>query len=96
VLKDNLEVGIIPTLLLQSTFSQAASQIDTHWTSLPDGVMNAPPVLAELNAKIANYQTGMEPHCINLSLLPQTEQDLAFLESTPRLGCGYNFIAGLW
>ena len=48
--------------------------------------MNAPPLLAELNAKIAEYQPGGEAHIINLSLLPQTEQDLAFLEQ--RLGKG--------
>jgi hydrogenase-1 operon protein HyaF len=49
--------------------------------------MNAPPLLAELNAKIAAYQAGVAPHIINLSLLPQTEQDLAFLEQ--RLGKGF-------
>jgi hydrogenase-1 operon protein HyaF len=86
LVSDVLEVGIIPKQLLQSAFTGAASQIDTHWTALPEGVMNAPPLLAELNAKIAAYQTGTEPHIINLSLLPQTEQDLAFLEQ--RLGKG--------
>jgi hydrogenase-1 operon protein HyaF len=86
LVSDTLEVGIIPEQLLQSAFTGAASQIDTHWSALPEGVMNAPPLLAELNAKIAGYQAGAEPHIINLSLLPQTEQDLAFLEQ--RLGKG--------
>ena len=86
LVSDVLEVGIIPKQLLQSAFTGAASQIDTHWTALPEGIMNAPPLLAELNAKIAAYQAGAEPHIINLSLLPQTEQDLAFLEQ--RLGKG--------
>jgi len=49
-------------------------------------VMNAPPLLAELNAKIAEYRPGGEAHTINLSLLPQTEQDLEFLAQ--RLGGG--------
>jgi hydrogenase-1 operon protein HyaF len=83
---DVLEVGIIPERLLQSAFTGAASQIDTHWSALPEGVMNAPPLLAELNGKIAAYQAGAEPHVINLSLLPQTEQDLVFLDQ--RLGKG--------
>lgn len=48
--------------------------------------MNAPPLLAELNARISEYRTADQPHIINLSLLPQTEQDLAFLEQ--RLGKG--------
>ncbi|MGZ4968710.1 MAG: hydrogenase expression/formation protein [Methylobacter sp.] len=86
IVSDTLEVGIIPQQLLLSAFSGAAMQIDTHWTALPMGVMNAPPLLAELNAKIAEYRPGGETHTINLSLLPQTEQDLAFL--TQRLGGG--------
>lgn len=86
VINDSLEIGIIPALLIQAAFTDAASQIDTHWTTLPEGGMNAPPLLAELNAKIASYQAGAEAHSINLSLLPQTEQDLVFLEQ--RLGQG--------
>jgi hydrogenase-1 operon protein HyaF len=85
-INDALEVGIIPQQLSQSAFNGTAGQIDTSWTELPPGVMNAPPLLAELNAKIAEYQPGGEAHTINLSLLPQTEQDLAFLAR--RLGGG--------
>ncbi len=86
VVGDALEVGIIPRHLAQSAFNGAAAQIDTYWTTVPPGVMNAPPLLTELNAKIAEYRPGGEAHSINLSLLPQTEQDLAFLAR--RLGCG--------
>jgi len=86
VVVDELEVGIIPQQIAQAAFNGAASRIDTYWTELPAGVMNAPPLLAELNAKIAGYRPGDEAHTINLSLLPQTEQDLAFLEQ--RLGIG--------
>lgn len=83
---DSLEVGEIPKTLVESAFAGAASAIETAMDNLPDGVMNAPPLLAELNAKIAAYRPGGEAHIINLSLLPQTEQDLAFLEQ--RLGQG--------
>jgi len=86
IVDDALEVGIIPQQLSQSAFNGTATQIDTGWTELPPGVMNAPPLLAELNAKIAEYRPGGEAHTINLSLLPQTEQDLAFLAK--RLGGG--------
>ncbi len=79
IVDDALEVGIIPQQLSQSAFNGTAAQIDTGWTELPSGVMNAPPLLAELNAKIAAYRPGGEAHTINLSLLPQTEQDLEFL-----------------
>ncbi|MCQ8130369.1 hydrogenase expression/formation protein [Methylomonas rivi] len=86
LLADVLEVGIMPQSVAQTTFASAAEQIDTDMSALPDGVMNAPPLLAELNSKIAVYRPGDEAHIINLSLLPQTEQDLAFLEQ--RLGRG--------
>jgi len=86
IVDDALEVGIIPQQLSQSAFNGTAAQIDTGWTELPPGVMNAPPLLAELNAKIAEYRPGGEAHTINLSLLPQTEQDLEFLAK--RLGGG--------
>jgi hydrogenase-1 operon protein HyaF len=86
IVADTVEIGIIPRQIIQSAFNGAASRIDTGWAALPPGVMNAPPLLAELNAKIAEYRPGDEAHIINLSLLPQTEQDLAFLEQ--RLGRG--------
>jgi len=83
---DQLEVGIVSRQIVQAAFAGAAAEITTDLSELPDGVMNAPPLLAELNAKIAEYRPGDEAHVINLSLLPQTEQDLAFLEQI--LGTG--------
>jgi hydrogenase-1 operon protein HyaF len=86
IINDTLEVGIIPRRLSEWAFNGASEQIATYWTTVPPGVMNAPPLLTELNAKIAEYRPGAEAHMINLSLLPQTEQDLEFLAQ--RLGGG--------
>lgn len=86
IVNDALEVGVIPQRLSQWAFNAAAGQIDTYWTVVPQGVMNAPPLLTELNAKIAEYRPGGEAYIINLSLLPQTEKDLEFLAQ--RLGGG--------
>lgn len=83
---DVLEVGCIPQSVAQSAFSEASERIDAAWETLPPGVMNAPALLTELNAKIAEYRHTAAPHTINLSLLPQTEEDLAFLAQ--RLGKG--------
>lgn len=80
IIADRLEVGVIPQQVRQLALEGCASQIDTKWTALPEGVMNAPPLLAELNARIAGYSPDQEAHIINLSLLPQTEADLYFLE----------------
>ncbi|TRW89764.1 hydrogenase expression/formation protein [Candidatus Methylobacter oryzae] len=86
IINDTLEVGIIPQRLFEWAFNGASEQIATYWTTVPPGVMNAPPLLTELNAKIAEYRPGAEAHTINLSLLPQTEKDLEFLAQ--RLGGG--------
>lgn len=86
IINDTLEVGIIPQRLFAWAFNGASEQIATYWTTVPPGVMNAPPLLTELNAKIAEYRPGAEAHTINLSLLPQTEKDLEFLAQ--RLGGG--------
>lgn len=81
-----LEIGSIPKIIRYAAFESSNPQIDTDWDALPPGVMNAPPLLAELNAQITGYCHGAEPYVINLSLLPQTEEDLAFLMQ--RLGPG--------
>jgi len=80
IVEDSLEVGIIPLSITDSAFIDAKTAIAADMHALPKGVMNAPPLIAEINAQTANYQPGNEAHIINLSLLPQTEQDLAFLE----------------
>ncbi|MGR9115557.1 MAG: hydrogenase expression/formation protein [Gammaproteobacteria bacterium] len=86
VVEEWLEVGGIPTPVLRYGFDDADAVIDTTFSSIPQGVMNAPPILTELNAKMAEYESQGHPHVINLSLLPQTDEDLAFLSE--RLGDG--------
>ncbi|MES9970438.1 MAG: hydrogenase expression/formation C-terminal domain-containing protein [Candidatus Thiodiazotropha sp.] len=83
---DTIEVAQVPRLCRRHVFKHAAHRVDTQIESLPDGVLNAPPLLAEINDKVAEYRPGRESHVINLTLLPQTEQDLSFL--TDRLGAG--------
>ncbi len=85
LIADYLEVGAIPSLVT-TIFNTAGDHIDADMSELPEGVMNAPALLTELNAQISAYLPGQTEHVINLSLLPQTEQDLQFLEQ--RLGFG--------
>lgn len=82
---DYLEIGAIPRFV-ETIFISAADHIDADRSQLPEGVMNAPALLTELNAQIREYRPGQTEHVINLSLLPQTEQDLQFLAQ--RLGLG--------
>ena len=46
---------------------------------LSPGVLNAPPLIAEISEWIEALDDDSEPHVINLTLLPQTEEDLGFL-----------------
>jgi hydrogenase-1 operon protein HyaF len=86
LLEDVIEVGTIPALVTDSAFGAARRRVEMPSGGVPEGVLNAPPVLAEIDDKVADASTGAAPHVINLTLLPQTEQDLAFLEE--RLGLG--------
>jgi hydrogenase-1 operon protein HyaF len=79
---DGIEVADMPRVIKESTFEEAAKQLSFDDEDLPDGLMNALPLIAELNAKIADFTHDSQPHVINLSLLPQTPEDLAFLYET--------------
>ncbi|MCU7920824.1 MAG: hydrogenase expression/formation protein [Candidatus Thiodiazotropha sp. (ex Epidulcina cf. delphinae)] len=76
---DTIEVASVPRLCRRNVFKHAAQRVKSAHQSFPEGVLNAPPLLAEINDKIAEYRSGSEAYVINLTLLPQTEQDLAFL-----------------
>lgn len=76
---DYIEIADIPQLIKSKTFKNAKAQLHFNKGNLPDGLMNALPLIAELNAQITAYFPDKLAHVINLSLLPQTEQDLTFL-----------------
>lgn len=87
---DRIEVAAIPELVSEATFMHAAEEVSPEVGDIPEGVVNALPLLAEINDKIGAYRPGGDPHVLNLTLLPQSEQDLAFLEQ--RLGAGTSTI----
>lgn len=45
------------------------------------GLMNAPALLAEIADRAARYRVDADPHVINLTLLPVTPEDLAYLDA---------------
>ncbi len=83
---DTVEVSDVPKLCRRHVFTHAAHRADMCQDNIPPGVLNAPPLLAEINDKVAAYRPGHESHVINLTLLPQTEEDLGYL--IDRLGEG--------
>lgn len=78
--RDQVEVASIPGVVRSLAFQQAAARAEIR-EPVPEGVLNAPPVLVELNDRSARWRRDGEPHVINLTLLPQTEEDLAYLDS---------------
>lgn len=86
LLRDQVEVGDIPNLIKHNAFTDAKARIDVADEAICEGVLNAPPLIAEINDKIAAFRKNDETHVINLTLLPQTEADLHFLSD--QLGTG--------
>lgn len=92
VLRDVLEVGNIPGFVRDMAFDGASKTLDLADLAskpLPDAVMNAPGVLAELNQQVVlrQHNSDAPKHIVNLSLLPLGEGDLAFLSE--HLGTGW-------
>jgi hydrogenase-1 operon protein HyaF len=52
----------------------------------PDGAMNVMPVLAEIRDRVRLREPGAATHTISLTLLPMTDQDIEFLQTS--LGTG--------
>jgi hydrogenase-1 operon protein HyaF len=86
VRKDTIEIAAIPHLVTTATFAESRPRVELGDGAPPAGVQNALPVITEINDKIDGYPRDREPHIVNLTLLPQTEEDLAFLGQ--RLGRG--------
>ena len=84
--KESLEVAAIPGLIRSGTFVGSAARATPPRGALPEGVLNAPPLLTELNDQIVRFKPGALPHVINLTLLPQSEADLEYLSQA--LGSG--------
>lgn len=76
---DRVEVGPVPQAALARAFAAFRPGRGAQHP-LPDGVVNAPALLAELRDKAAR-PAGAAPHAINLTLLPHTEEDLAWLDA---------------
>lgn len=86
VLRDTIEVAIIPGLVSEMSFHDAQENVSAEDLDIPENVYNAPPLLVEISDKLPTYQPGAAPHIINLSLLPHTEEDIMFLSDNLGIG----------
>lgn len=83
---DVIEVGPVP-MQLRITAAEDAESLYRPWRGpLPPNVQNAPMLVEELRDQIARWQPGQPPHVVNLTLLPVTPEDIAFLDH--QLGTG--------
>ena len=74
-----IEVAAIPVCILESAFTPNRTGLGEK-APLTAGVVNAPPILVELQDKSAGFDAGTPLHVVNLSLLPHTEEDLVWLD----------------
>jgi hydrogenase-1 operon protein HyaF len=80
---ETLEVADVPAALRSLAFANLAPPPEI---APPPGIMNALPVLAELRERSRAWRPGDAAHVVNLSLLPLTETDLAYIDAS--LGAG--------
>ena len=77
---DAIEVGPVPQAALTRAFEPRQAATGAMEPKKP-GVLNAPPLLVEMLDKSRAYKKGTEVHVVNLTLLPHTEEDLAWLDA---------------
>jgi hydrogenase-1 operon protein HyaF len=76
-----IEVGAVPQPILQAAGELPRETIDIP-RQMPQGAMNAPSLLHELQTRSAAWRPGDgENHVINFTLLPLTEMDAQVLTS---------------
>ncbi|MDU8929649.1 hydrogenase expression/formation C-terminal domain-containing protein [Alisedimentitalea sp. MJ-SS2] len=90
VLRDTIEVAAWPDAVQDQVFATACSEAAQAEDPLPPAVFNAPALLSEIADKVSTRKAGDLTHSINLSLLPHTEEDLAYLAD--KLGVGGTII----
>jgi hydrogenase-1 operon protein HyaF len=75
-----IEIGAAPGPILQASTELPRATIDVP-KQMPQGAMNAPSLLHELQERSSKYEPGSENHVINFTLLPLTEMDAQVLTS---------------
>jgi len=83
---DHVEVGAAPAQLRSVARAAARPASFDLPTPMPLGVMNAPAILTEIEDQTQRWQPGSPAHVINLTLLPLSEQDIAFLDACLPVG----------
>ena len=80
ILCDRIEICAIPELARRVPDPAHAARLKPAGTA--EGVVNALPILSELEEQTGRWRQGAPAYAINLTLLPMSAADLAFLEQT--------------
>jgi len=75
-----IEIGPVPAPILRAAAELPRAGIQLPG-QMPQGAMNAPALLVELQQRSSEYRPGAENHVINFALLPITEVDAQVLTS---------------
>ncbi len=86
VIDDRLEVAPVPTLLARIATEDCKNPPAPWQGQIPDSIQNAPAIVDEIRHHVKSWQPGREPHVVNLTLLPVTPEDIAYLDH--ELGTG--------
>ena len=78
LVRDLVEVGDFPAAVNRVAFDTGRPFVRRPDGSLPPGLLAAPSLIAEIRNALIDFAPG-RLHAINLSLLPHSEDDLAFL-----------------
>ena len=73
-----IEVGPVPAPILRAASELPRAEIQVPG-QMPQGAMNAPALLHELQQRSRDYRPGAENHVINFTLLPLTDVDAQVL-----------------
>ncbi|MHC2432968.1 hydrogenase expression/formation protein [Bradyrhizobium sp. USDA 4451] len=75
-----VEVGAIPQIVQRAATELTSA--DFLIGTAPDGAMNVRAVLAEIRERARVWRSEMRAHVINLTLLPMSAVDMAFLQQS--------------
>ena len=79
---DLIEVADVPYLIRMPTSRESDPMARLRGIKAPDDVMNAMPIITEVRDHAEQFPITGKAHSINLTLLPLSDGDIDFLEST--------------
>lgn len=86
VSSDTIELGAVPLALKTAAQEDVSDSVPRWQGALPPNVQNAPTLLSEIEDQWRIWRAGQPAHVVNLTLLPMSTEDIAFLDH--HLGTG--------